>query len=608
MLAFARQAPVLTTGEGENRIFSSGIHGLALARVFGREVRECHSCNSRAQKGADRVCEAQSRLTGGNPRQYNFTDVANSGFDGKWWGLPGQRRRALPSREVIVRALKGIFLGSVAGLVAVSGAQAAKPVEYVKVCSLYGAGFWYVPGTDTCLKVGSYVRVQTAWDAEGGGIPIGIGTGGGQFTRSDSNEFNYRTRAALSVDLRTQTEYGTLRSYLEVGAEFTTTTASGAIANVPFFDRGFIQFAGFTAGRIRSYFDINALSSYSYSNNRVSGDTGLTGIYAIAYTAQFGNGVSATLSLEDGGASVGGNNPGSAGGRGRFTADSWQAGFFSLGSQIEDNKGTTFPDVVGALRIDQAWGYAQVAAALHDASGGYYGTSTTLSNLAGHPADKQGFAVTGGFTLNDILGFKGDQFGMQAAYSQGAAGYVTRVNAPMLVYGSNSSVGVGWLTDGVFDADTAVELTTVWGINGFYQHFWNPKWRTSLYGGYVQVDYNAAATNMINARFGAGGATACAAPAAAATFTAIMPAAGNACSPDWSMWQVGSRTQWNPHPELDIGIDVMWTRLNTAFRGPATAVAASGARPACASPTGGCSIDDQDVVSAMFRIQRNFLP
>src|SRR6478752_4438279 len=222
-----------------------------------------------------------------------------------------------------MKMVKSLLLGSAAGLVAVAGAQAAdlpvkaKPVEYVKVCILYGAGFWYVPGTDTCLKIGSYIRVQTSWDAEGGGIPVGFGTAGGQFTRTDTSEFNYRTRSALSVDLRTQTEYGTLRSYLEVGAEFTTSAGSAANVNAPFFDRGFIQFAGFTAGRIRSYFDINSFAPYSYSNNRVSGDTGATGIYGIAYTAQFGDGVTATLSLEDGGASVGGNNPGSAGGRGR---------------------------------------------------------------------------------------------------------------------------------------------------------------------------------------------------------------------------------------------------------------------------------------------------
>ena len=65
-----------------------------------------------------------------------------------------------------MKLVKSILLGSVAGLVAVTAAQAAdlpvkaKAVEYVKVCSLYGAGFYYMPGTDTCLKVGGYVRAQ----------------------------------------------------------------------------------------------------------------------------------------------------------------------------------------------------------------------------------------------------------------------------------------------------------------------------------------------------------------------------------------------------------------------------------------------------------------
>ena len=65
-----------------------------------------------------------------------------------------------------MKMVKSLLLGSAAGLVAVAGAQAAdlpvkaKPVEYVKVCSLYGAGYYYMPGTDICLKLGGYVRYQ----------------------------------------------------------------------------------------------------------------------------------------------------------------------------------------------------------------------------------------------------------------------------------------------------------------------------------------------------------------------------------------------------------------------------------------------------------------
>jgi hypothetical protein len=526
--------------------------------------------------------------------------------------------------------VKSLLLGSAAGLVAVAGAQAAdlpvkaKPVEYVKVCSLYGAGFWYVPGTDTCLKIGSFVRVQTSWNTDSSDTPIGAGGGqaGGRETRTDTSNFGFRVRSGVSVDLRTQTEYGTLRSYMDIGAQWSTgasntagnnsanatSLVSGALnggADTLWVDRGFIQFAGFTAGRIRSYFDINSFAPYGYSNTRFSGDTGALGIYGLAYTAQFGNGVTATISFEDNGQA--------SGGRGHLVTNlGFQqvaaagavaaTGEWSLGNTSFDNKGQQAPDVVGALRIDQAWGYAQVSAALHDASGGYYGTSNVQGN--GHPSDKYGFAVTGGFTLNDILGFKGDQFGMQAAYSQGAAGYVTRATTAWVMYNAGNNAGMGWVTDGVYDTGSAVELTTVWGINGFVQHLWSPKWRTSVYGGYVEIDYNGSATAMINAHLPAGMGCAPAGGAAPlnGAFTGGQGAGTNSCSPSFSWWQVGSRTQWNPHPDLDIGVDVLWTHLNTAYKGSAT-LPANGARPA-----GVYAIDDQDILSVMFRIQRNFLP
>jgi hypothetical protein len=496
-------------------------------------------------------------------------------------GLPTRFKRGLAMRVTT------FLLGSAAGLVAVAGAQAAdlpvkaKPVEYVKVCSLYGAGFWYVPGTDTCLKIGSFVRVQTAFNTNGSDVPIGAGNNDsmGRQTRTDTANFGFRVRSALSVDLRTQTEYGTLRSYMDIGAQWSaavggsTADNNASVADTLWVDRGFIQFAGFTAGRIRSYFDINSFAPYSYSNNRVNGDTGALGIYGIAYTAQFGNGITASISFEDNGQA--------SGGRGHFVSNTLMAEF-GPGSTSYDNKGQQAPDVVGALRIDQAWGYAQVSAALHDASGGYYGAVNSTVN--GHPSDKYGFAVTGGFTLNDILGFKGDTFGLQACYSQGAAGYCTRANGAWQSFDSGNKVGFGWTTDSVYGAaGTSVELTTVWGINGVAQHLWTPKWRTSVYGGYIEVDYNS------NARL-----EVCAMPAAGVTFAN--------CSPNFSWWQVGTRTQWNPHPDLDIGVDILYNKLNTAFGGFAT-LAANGAR----SP-GIYAIEDQNVLSVLFRIQRNFLP
>ena len=123
----------------------------------------------------------------------------------------------------------------------------------------------------------------------------------GRFTRDLTNDINYRVRGAISWDVRQQTEYGTLRTYIRFGAENTTpaNTGGGTTFN-PFWDRAFIQFAGFTVGRSQSFFDLFTYGgAYSYHNVRVSGDTGASGQNLWAYTAQFGNGFSGTLSLED---------------------------------------------------------------------------------------------------------------------------------------------------------------------------------------------------------------------------------------------------------------------------------------------------------------------
>jgi len=508
-----------------------------------------------------------------------------------------------------MQAFKRLFLCSAAGLVAAAGAQAAdlpvkaKPIQYVKVCSLYGAGFWYVPGTDTCLKLGSFVREQVEWNGGGGGVPIGEGSNdaaaAGRFTRTDTSQLSMRTRSAMTLDLRTQTDYGTLRSFWQGGFEATANVGGAPNNDQVYFVRGFIQFAGLTAGRIRSFFDVLSFAPYTYhKGSRLNGDTGDKGTWGIAYTTQFGNGLSATLALEDGGSTSQGNSAGNNSSRNHLVSNLSMVNQFGLGTTSYDNEGWKFPDVVGDLRIDQAWGFAQLSAALHDASAGYYQTGgTTLATGIqnnGHPSDAVGWAVTGGFSLNNVFGLRGDQIGAEAAYANGAAGYITRANGPWQRYGSGNSAAFGWVTDGVFKTGTAIELTTMWGVNGFYQHLWNPKWRTSLYGGYVEVDYDGGAQADICGVGGAGGFV--------ATPSGVALTGVSNCNPNFSWWEAGTRTQWNPHPDLLMGVDVLWSRLNTAFAGTAT-LAANGARPG-----GLYHIEDQDVVSVFFRIQRNFLP
>jgi Porin subfamily len=96
-----------------------------------------------------------------------------------------------------------------------------------------------------------------------------------------------------------------------------------------------------------------------------------------------------------------------------------------------------------------------------------------------------------------------------------------------------------------------------------------PKWRTSLFGGYVNIDYNSTATNLINASLPAGSTCARGPGGVVGAFGAVTPGVGNSCSPDWSFYEIGTRTQWNPVAQLDIGLQVMYTRVNTAYKGAA---------------------------------------
>jgi hypothetical protein len=62
--------------------------------------------------------------------------------------------------------LRALFLGTAAAFAVSGGAQAAdlalavEPIDYVKVCDAFGTGYYYIPGTDTCLKVGGYIQLD----------------------------------------------------------------------------------------------------------------------------------------------------------------------------------------------------------------------------------------------------------------------------------------------------------------------------------------------------------------------------------------------------------------------------------------------------------------
>ena len=265
-----------------------------------------------------------------------------------------------------MKMVKSLLLGSAAGLAAMTGAQAAdlpvkaKPVEYVKICSLYGAGFYYIPGTDTCIRIGGHIRAEVSFNSRGTGIQQWNVDGSGNATRTrDRDVFFTRSRSFLNADTRTQTSFGTLRTFSVVRAEHQTGAGLAAATSTIGLDAALIQWGGFTIGRAgTSYFDNPWVYATKWSPNGSFGwpDTA-GGRFVAAYTHQFGNGISGTLSLED-------NKERK---RGIYNGTNALTTALGLGTQgtapgTVSRGGNTWPEVVGQLRIDQAWGGFHIAA------------------------------------------------------------------------------------------------------------------------------------------------------------------------------------------------------------------------------------------------------
>ena len=116
--------------------------------------------------------------------------------------------------------IKSLLLGSAAALVAVSGARAAdavvvaepEPAEYVRICDVYGTGYFYIPGTETCLRIGGYIR----YDAGVGDIGTLDGAKAWDRQDGDVQDTWYKNlRFALRIWTGQETELGTLSTFIE---------------------------------------------------------------------------------------------------------------------------------------------------------------------------------------------------------------------------------------------------------------------------------------------------------------------------------------------------------------------------------------------------------
>ena len=401
-----------------------------------------------------------------------------------------------------MKLVKSLLLGSAAGLAAVAGANAADlparqvaAVEYVRVCSTYGAGFFYIPGTETCLRVGGRARADALY-AE-------------PFDRSQ-DAFGIRVRGRIQTDARTATAYGLLRTFVRFeiqqnsGSPFGQTGAvSGNNANVA---QAFVQFGGLTAGKVTSFWDNPDLPTSHFGTLRFSD---APDIALFAYTFSFGNGFSATLSLEDG---IARRNNGS--------------GTFGPGTGTV-YAGQNTPDLVGNVRYAGTWGTAQLNAAVHQTRTDVIGANA-FGNNGVIPDTEYGWAVGGSVGVNLPMLGAGDAAWFSATYADGALGYITGgQNNTLTINGTGGAIADVIVTD-VFGNTSRGRG---WSVAGGLQHYWAPTLSSSVFGSFADFNYSGAA--QFTRGFG-----------------------------DFREYRIGANTIWRPVSGLQLGLEVIYANVD----------------------------------------------
>ncbi len=400
--------------------------------------------------------------------------------------------------------MKSLLLGSAATLVVVAGAQAADlptrkgapAAEYVKVCKIGGVAGFVIPGSDTCLKITGYLTGQI----EGGNLKQGYSyTTGSQLFYAPNNtgksgvlvnggigtsgrdEIGYTTRAELEFITKTNTAYGVLTSDIDTqwnyGSGFDNTGPNAFGGGQTFINHGFLNWAGITAGKANSFFSFFG-GGEAWANVFSPDRQGYNQPLLLAYTATFGGGFSATISLED---------PILTGG----SAGATLAGsdeFFAMNAQY---LGLRSPDIVGSIDVAQGWGGAHVAGVAHNV--------IMNSLLDGTSINIWGWAVDGGLKFNIPQIGAGDNLQFQGTWTRNAVWYSGVSDGMWGENGATNGNGIAMPVADAFSNGNGTWATpTAWSLTGLAEFHLGPVFSIDPEVSYLNLSWSGVNTGFIS--------------------------------------------------------------------------------------------------------------
>jgi hypothetical protein len=489
----------------------------------------------------------------------------------------------------------------------------AAPTEEMRACDIYGAAFFYIPGTSTCLRLGgAAVGEWRSWStsyrmarnviATDNPFFFGPGAGGNvsafgfpghlpylgyaNARSGDNSAFVGIGRAEL--DARAATDYGTMRAFLRLESYFgsASSAATGSFSGGELFgganfdnntvfrtparettilNKAFLQFGGLTVGRAQSVFDFY-IDDINWEALRGSNAT----VGQLAYTYSFRDGLLLSFALEDNvsrrgfiGSTIGNFNyvaalRGLTGDLADAAAAAWGTRFTGVPDGVQ------IPEIVGALRVEQPWGAAQISAAAHQLrTSAYTRNATVATPVVGLPLgtavpassqEDYGYAFQLGARLDlgkiDPQIFpEGDKLWIQGTYARGAVGYVMGnnlsfnggpVNANAFYGYGNGGVKAsnGWDFNGfdcIWTAAGHCDKSIAWSVLAAFKHYWTPTLSSGFYGSYLALYYS---------------------PSAIADF------GGGVGAVNTDEYRVGSNLVWTPIKNFDLGGELMYLRDN----------------------------------------------
>jgi hypothetical protein len=486
-------------------------------------------------------------------------------------------------------AIKSVFLATSSTMLLVGGmvqaadlpSRKAAPVEYVRVCDAYGAGFYWIPGSDTCLKVGGRVRIDTWYTPARSAVQLrsaggpaftgapGGGTASSTFTNGNGvDALGWYARGLVMMDARTQSAWGTVQTVISLrfGAQtglaqtapfvgYNITPLAMAGATTPIIEAAYIRFAGFTFGQAASNFAF--LPPATYHSLWAAGFP--NGIRQVSYTAAFGAGLSASIALEN---------------RGDLTTTGTAnaLGFNPLSPTAATATATSpqrLPALVGNLRVDQAWGSAMLSGVVLQNTANFATPAVlAVTNGVGPLVTKTGWAVGAGVRILLPMLATGDSVVGWVAYGVGSLDYTAMVGL-----NSNTSLASNYV-GGFLRMDRnmtvycvgagcpafGVEQAKVLNLAAIFTHYWTPSLRSNLQGTYIRLTPGNVTRNTDWTNGGLSAATG---------------------------WSVQGNVIWSPVRNFDIGAELSYARLNQTLAGFAgglpTPVPCSAAAPMCAA-------------------------